>query len=203
MLYVSLHTKQVKIEKSWNLLCSLLLLLVFAETVEHFHGKNIRFSLDADFFSLKTILFTLYYRWSIVININLESALPEAKFIAVQCSFSYLPSFLEVAMSSRPNPFVCVENLLCFSLFEFHFESQSTHCHCPHHPHDPLDPGQQKLWSPPFYAEKPEHGHPFMPRALSLPSKHFAKKEFFSLPKGVSEGICLLRINARISTNEL
>lgn len=93
MLYFSLHTKQVKIEKSWNLLlCSLLSLLVFAETVEHFHGKNIRFSLDADFFSLKTILFTLYYRWSIIININLESALPEAKFIAVQCSFSYLPS---------------------------------------------------------------------------------------------------------------
>ena len=111
-------------------------------------------------------------------------------------------SFLEVAMSSRSNPFVCVENLLCFSL-EFHFESQSAHCHCPHHPHDPLDPGQQRLSSPPFYAEKPEHGHPFMPRALSLPSKHFAKKEFFSSPKGVSEGICFLRTNARISTNEL
>lgn len=38
------------------------------------------------------ILFTLYCKCSTIININLGSALLEAKFITVQCSFSYLPS---------------------------------------------------------------------------------------------------------------
>lgn len=106
-----------------------------------------------------------------VININLNQLLPEAKFIAVQCSFSLLFTFfLEVAMSSRPNPFVCVENLLCFSLFEFHLNPKSTHCHCPHHPHTPLIQDSRSCGHPHFaLRETWSTGHPFMPRALSLP----------------------------------
>lgn len=111
-------------------------------------------------------------------------------------------SFLEVAMSARLNSFVYLEISLCFSL-EFHFESQSAHCHCP-----PVILTTPCIWDsrccqhPRFMLKNPKHSHPLMRRALTPPSKHFAKKEFLSLPKGVSDGICILRINARISTNK-